>query len=304
MQSDHIAVAPNRRHLQRISLWITVALYTAALPYVILVFRAIEQHFSPQIAGNIPLFIITFLAALYAGVCLKKKAAARCVIILAAGAVVVFLIMKFETNANKYIHIPEYVLMTWILYQALAVDYKGSGILLLIFMCAAMLGIVDELLQGIHPQRTYGWKDMIIDTASSFIGVLTLLGIKHQVTGNWTWLGRLKHFKSFTAAILFGAMTALPMCIYLFDVQAQGRFWKVYPRWLLTGNGLFLAAAGTAVFFLWRSRHTADEVRSESDPEALGNHTTALLWVMCPLTILISIHALVVWVAVAGVTFR
>ena len=128
MQSDHIAVAPNRRHLQRISLWITVALYTAALPYVILVFRAIEQHFSPQIAGNIPLFIITFLAVLYAGVCLKKKAAARCVIILAAGAVVVFLIMKFETNANKYIHIPEYVLMTWILYQALAVYYKGSSI--------------------------------------------------------------------------------------------------------------------------------------------------------------------------------
>ena len=55
-----------------------------------------------------------------------------------------------------------------------------------------MLGIVDEILQGIHPQRTYGWKDMIIDTVSGFIGVLMLVGFKKTSRGDWTWIRQLQ----------------------------------------------------------------------------------------------------------------
>lgn len=304
MQPGHLAIAPYRRHLQRVSLWVTVGLYTAALPYVVLVFRAIDRHFSPQIAGKVPFAIIILFAGIYAVICIKQKTAARGVIILAAGAVIVFLIMSFETNANKYIHIPEYVLMTWIVYRALALDYRGSGILLLILVCAAMLGIVDELLQGIHPQRTYGWKDMIINTSSSFIGILMLMGVKDPIPGNWSWLGRLRHFKKFLATILFGVLTTAPMCIYLFEVQAQHNFRNVYPRWLLAGNGLFLAAAAAVITFFWCNRQRSGRFKSDSAFDTPDNYTTALLWVMCPLAILISMHSLVVWVAVAGIEFR
>jgi len=303
MQSSQFAVVANRR-LQRIIWWVMVALYTAALPYVILVFRAIDRHFPPQIAANVPLIIIVLLAVVYALVCIKKKTAVRCVLILAVSGAIIFFIMNFENNPNKYIHIPEYVLMTWILYQALAIDYKGSGIFLLIFTCAAMLGIVDEILQGIHLQRTYGWKDMIIDAASSFIGILTLLGVKHTVTGNWTWLGRLKHFKGLIAVMLFGVLTAVSMCIYLFDVQDRGIFWNVYPRWLLAANGLFSATAAAIIVFYRRNRQRSGRFTHELEPHTHNNHTIALLWVTCPLAILISMHALVLWVAVAGLDFR
>ena len=304
MQPGHLTISAYRRHLQRISLWVTVGLYTAALPFVVLVFRAIDRHFSAQIAGKVPLAVIILFAAIYAAVCVRQKTAARGAVILTAGAVIVLLVMYFETNANKYIHIPEYILMTWILYQALAFDYRGRGILPLILMCAAMLGIVDELLQGIHPQRTYGWKDMMINTSSSFIGILMLMGVKDPIPGNWSWLGRLKHFKRFLATILFGVLTTVPMCLYLFEVQVQQRFRNEYPRWLLAGNGLFLAAAAAVITFYWYNRKRSGRFMTDSDFDTPDSHTTALLWMMCPLAILICIHLLVVWAAVAGIEFR
>jgi hypothetical protein len=304
MQPGHLAISAYRRHLQRIGLWVTVGLYTAALPYVVLVFRAIDRHFSQQVAGKVPLAIIILFAAVYAAICIKRKTAARGAVILAAGAVIVLLIMYFETNANKYIHIPEYILMTWILYQALAFDYRGRGILPLILVCAALLGIVDELLQGIHPQRTYGWKDMMINTSSSFIGILMLMGVKDPIPGNWCWLGRLKNFKSFLAAIIFGVLTTVPMNLYLLEVQAQQSFRNVYPRWLLAGNGLFVAAAVAVITFFWCNRKRSGRFMADSAFDTPDSHTTALLWMMCPLAILISMHSLVVWVAVAGIEFR
>ena len=289
---------------KKIICWIAVALYTAALPFVIYAFRVIEQHFPPPTAGRIALVIIAVLAAGYGMVCIKRKIASRCSIILAAGALIVFGVVTFEDNANKYIHIPEYILMTWLLYRALVVDYRGSGIWLLVFICALMLGVVDELLQGIHPQRSYGWQDMIIDAVSSFIGILSLLGLKAPPGRTWAWLKNLKHFKGALGVLLLGAAAAVPMGVYLFDVQHQGHFFGVYPPWLLAANGLAIAACLAAIIFHWRRRLGCVSTAPEIDQIALNNHTTAMLWVICPLAILLCMHALVVFVAVAGLKFR
>jgi len=304
MPSAPLTIATKRRLLQRIIWWVSVVVYTVVLPWVILVFNGINRYFSSEITTNMSHIIMILLGVFYTIICVRKKNTPHCLIILAVGASIVFLIMNFETNPNKYIHLPEYILMTWILYQALAIDYKGSGIFLLIFTCAAMLGIVDEILQGIHPQRTYGWKDMVIDTASGFIGVLMLVGLKKTSRGDWTWIHQLRHFKSFLAAMLFGAATAVPMCIYLFDVQDQGTFWSVYPRRLLVGNALFLAASAVGCVFHWFGRQRSDIFIAKTEPDALRSHTTALLWSICPLAILICMQGLVMWVAVAGINFK
>ena len=305
MLSASLANTEKRRLLQRIIWWASVVAYTAVLPWVIVVFNSINRYFSSEITANVSHIIMIILGVFYTIVSVRKKKATQCLIILGIGALIVLSIVKFETNPNKYIHIPEYVLMTWLLYQALAIDYKGSGIFLLIFTCAALLGIVDEILQGIHPQRTYGWKDMIIDTASGFIGVLMLVGLKKKSSqDDWTWIRQSRQFKGFLAAMLFGAASAVPMCIYLFDVQDQGTFESAYPRWLLGTNGLFLATSGLAFVFHWLSRQRSDRFVAKTEPDTLGSHATALLWVMCPLAILICMQGLVMWTAVAGISFK
>jgi VanZ family protein len=304
MLSAPLAIATRRRLLQRIIWWVSVVVYTVALPWVILVFNVINQYFSSEITANVSHFIMILLGVFFTIACVRKKKVPHCLKILAVSAFLVFFIMNFETNPNKYIHIPEYVLMTWILCQALAIDYKGSGIFLLIFTCTVMLGIVDEILQGIHPQRTYGWKDMIIDTVSGFIGVLMLVGFKKTFRGDWTWIRQLRHFKGFVAVMLLGAVTAVPMCIYLFDVQDQGTFWSVYPGWLLGANGLFLTTSGVVCVFHRLGRQRSDRFIAKTEADAHRSHTTALLWVMSPLAILICMQGLVMWVAVAGINFK
>jgi len=305
MLSASLANAEKRRLLQRIIWWISVAVYTAVLPCVILVFNAINRYFSSEITANVSHIIMIILGVFYTIISVRKKKATQCLIILGIGALIVLSILKFETNPNKYIHIPEYVLMTWLLYQALAIDYKGRGIFLLIFVCAALLGIVDEILQGIHPQRTYGWKDMIIDTASGFIGVLMLIGLKKKSSlDDWTWIRQSRQFKGFLMAILFGVATAVPMCTYLFDVQDQGTFGSAYPGSLLAANGLFLATSGLAFVFHWLGRQRSDRFIAKTEPDTPDSQATALLWVMCPLVILICMQGLVMWTAVAGINFK
>jgi hypothetical protein len=281
-----------------------VALYTASLPYAILVFRAMESHWPPKIVGHTPLFITIFLALIYTGMGLMSKKIAHCAVILAISAVVVFFIMTFETNSNKYIHIPQYVLMSWLLYQALVIDYHGSGILLLIFICGAMLGVVDEIMQGIHPQRVYGWKDMIINAASGLIGALSLAGIKQAVKRKWAWFHEMRHFRSALAVALLGTVFAVPMCSYLFDVNDQKTFLNAYPWWLLICNGFFLGAGLAVMVFYWRRTRKFSPDNPDLKVAASKNQTTAMLWVICPLAILMSMHGLVLWVAAAGINYE
>ena len=281
-----------------------MVLYTAALPYVILGFNMITGHFSARTAGDVPLFMIIFLAAAYTLICFRLDKFSRCLGILAIGSVIVAGIMAFEENPNKYIHIPEYILMSWLLYQAMIIDYRGSGILLLVLICAAMLGVVDEILQGIHPQRTYGWKDMIIDAASSFIGILTIMGVKDRIKGDWSWFGCLKHYKAFVAAIFFGVPTAVFICNYLFEVQAGGSFKNVFPAWLLSAQVIIPAWFVANIFFYWNRRTGSGKFTAVLDENDLQYHATALVWLICPLVIIVTMNLLVLWAAVAGIQFK
>ncbi len=292
------------KYPQRFILWSTVVLYTACLPHAIFVYRSIVSRFSPQTAGRIPLFIIVSFAAIFTIACIVKKKTLRCLIVLAVSGLIVILVMNFETNANKHIHIPEYILISWILYRALALDYHGGGILLLVFICAAMLGIVDEIMQGIHQQRTYGCTDMMVDAAASLIGCLSLWGLKHLPGGNWAWCKSLKHFRGSLAVISFGALTAVAMGSFLFNVRDQGSFFNGYPGWLLAGNGLFVAAGTALIVYHWHQKRNYGIEEPAIKPAAKVNHATAMLWVICPMAILIVMHALVLWVAAVGINFK
>lgn len=305
MMSADFAIHAYRTRLSGIICWAAVALYTAALPYVIFVFQAADRHFPSTITARIPLLIIVFLAVAYTILCIKQKTAARCFVILGVSAFIVFGIMMVEPNCNKHIHIPEYILMTWLLHWALAAGYKGSGLFLLIFICAVMLGFVDELLQGIHPERYYGWLDMIINAASAFIGILMLMGAKRSESGKeWSWAGRFRDYKATLAVILFGAGTAVLMGIRLFDVQLRGAFSTIYPRWLLIGNVVFLASGAAVIICHWHGSHVCAAIAPETHPAPADGLTTVRLWIFPPLAILAAMHALVLWAVVADLNFR
>lgn len=287
----------------RLFFWFLVAVYTICLPYVILVFRALNRNFSKEIAARVPLGIILCFAAVYLILGIKNKRIHASLAVMAGSGIIIYIIMMFQPNVNKHIHIPEYVIMCWFLFKALSIDYKGSGIFLLIFICASMLGVVDELLQGIHPQRYYGWSDMLVNSASSLIGVMALAALEPSPSGQWVWMNHLKRYRGSLAVVLLGSCTAVLMCIYLFELKESGGFWNAYPLWLYGLNSAFLVCAMGTVIYNWRRLKLVGLKPAGKSNNSASAIVTAHLWVLCPMVLLIVMQALAVWVGISRRAF-
>ncbi|MBS1258977.1 MAG: hypothetical protein MAG551_02041 [Candidatus Scalindua arabica] len=286
----------------RVLLWALVAIYTFVLPYLIVIYNAIVKHFSAATAGKVPITIVIVMGVVFSIVVLALKKNIKTLILLIPCTIIVWISISLQPNPNKYIHIPEYVVMSWILFEALSTDYKGRGIFCLVFICGASLGVVDEMMQGILPGRFYGWQDMIMNSAATVIGVLTLVGLRAPPAGDWTWIGCLKQYKKALGITLFGAAGAVLMCVSLFNVQAHRTFEGVYPGWLLGWSGLFVVAG--LVVFIFPGHFCMPQRTSSYNGSAPSDQVvTTRLWTLCPLVILIVMHGMVVFTIAKGLAF-
>ena len=74
----------------------------------------------------------------------------------------------------KRIHIPEYMILALVVRRALSFHVNGYALLLWAGLIGVVLGVHDELLQGLHPQRYYGLRDMTVNAFGVASG--TMLG--------------------------------------------------------------------------------------------------------------------------------
>jgi hypothetical protein len=72
----------------------------------------------------------------------------------------------------KKIHVVEYLFLALVVRFAMAPRLQGLALLTSSACFTALLGIHDEFLQGLHPARTYGLSDMLVNTLSGFGGSL------------------------------------------------------------------------------------------------------------------------------------
>jgi hypothetical protein len=294
------------RVLQRGLLWGLVALYTFLIPNAIYLYRFIEAKYGSVFAGKIPLVLVIISGIAYMVFLRLSKMSWKKILYTIPCAVVIVIIFKLESNPNKNIHIPEYVLLAWLVYAALSRDYQGKGIFILIFIITSMLGFVDELEQGIHPGRFYGLSDMMVNSSSALIGVFTILGTTKLQAATWGWTGYLKKYKLLLWVILFGFAGAVLMCVHLFEVQAGGGIFRgVYPVWLLIWNVLFVVVA-PLIFNIHRNTIQKQKqiITGSLDSTTLSESAMSQLWIYPILTILFYMHVLLVYVSISGVIFK
>ncbi|RME07745.1 MAG: hypothetical protein D6803_03100 [Anaerolineae bacterium] len=271
-------------------LWGVIALYTAFLPSAILVYRRLEAAIGQQATGKIPLLLVLTAGVLYAVYGFRRRGTFAHLVYLLPAAVLTYAVIRLEPNPNKHIHIPEYVVMAWLLYAALSRADQGKGLMLLIWLCGSLLGVVDEVEQGIHPRRFYGWSDMLVNSTGVLVGLLTIQGLLSPRLKPVPKIVRWRAVLPGGALLLYGLTGGVLTCARLFAVQAQERFQGVYPQGLLVWNLTFVV--GVLLYFLWQRR-------AVSRPPA---------WVrvrLSPLLVIVgAIHALVLWIAVSGSPFR
>ncbi|MBU2510993.1 VanZ family protein [bacterium] len=288
------------QNLIRFGLWGMVIGYTFILPHAIIPYQIIKERYSMEFLLKVPLTVILFFSAVYVVITLIRIPFHRTAITVIPSALIIFAVIQLESNPVKHIHIPEYVIMTWLLYQGLYEDYQGRGFYLLLFVSASMLGVIDELQQGLHPNRYYGWSDMLVNSGSSLVGIFTLIGLRKLPRKGPDWLTGLKNFKPGLISLVIGLMSSGISCAVLFEVQEKKAFQGVYPFWLLTVNMVYL---GTAIvlsaFYLYRShqRIKTGGIKTESADRV------AQFWILIPSGILIILHILLMIIAFSGAHF-
>jgi len=278
----------NKTGKLRIVLWLLVAIYAFSLPYAIIVYDIISSRWSPAFAGAVPRIIIISAGAAYLFYCAKTDLSLRRISFLIPCAIIAFLIIYLEPNPNKHIHIPQYALMTWLLFEAIRIDYSGAGIFVLVFFSSSLLGVFDEVMQGIHATRCYGWQDMLNNTCSSLIGVLSLMGLREKRGVEIDWIYQFKKMGGSFLIILFGLLNAAVGCVMLFKTKNHHNLWNFYPGWLIALNTLFVIMAFVVLCRLYR--HT---MRCGDDIQ--GPEKTAFLWVSLPLAILMLINSAIIY---------
>ena len=72
---------------------------------------------------------------------------------------------------EERIHLVEYGVLSFFVYRALRFDFSGFALFALTFLMVSGFGFFDEVIQGILPNRYFGWRDVLLNAAGGFIGI-------------------------------------------------------------------------------------------------------------------------------------
>lgn len=107
-------------------------------------------------------------------------------LLVAIIAAVIGLSITDPAFPGKRIHVPQYFVLALFVWLALPPKLRTSATPFLTLVATALYGIHDEFLQGFHPSRTFGLRDMAVNLCGASSGVFTLLAL----SDSRPWRGR------------------------------------------------------------------------------------------------------------------
>ena len=72
----------------------------------------------------------------------------------------------------KRIHVAEYIVLSFLVRYTLSHRLQGASLTLFTALVTILLGVHDEMMQGIHSLRYYGWRDIIVNGMAGLSGSL------------------------------------------------------------------------------------------------------------------------------------
>lgn len=127
--------------------------------------------FIAQAPFILPLFVLAYLVFLTSRKNNRRDLLKRWPWLIAGTVIIITgLFLPNPEFGVKRVHVTEYLLLSLLVRYTLS--HRISGLSLLFFgtLFTAVLGIHDEFLQGLHPSRTYGIRDMAVNTAGALGG--------------------------------------------------------------------------------------------------------------------------------------
>lgn len=144
----------------------------------------------------------------------------------------------------KRIHVSEYLLLSFFVRYVMSYKMQAGSLLLFASFFTVILGIHDEFLQGLHPQRTYGLRDMVVNGVAGVGGGLIWHGF-NLFRRNIAISAQSKD----GSAIHFIYLVLLSFTLLVFTTQLHSFPSPAIPLWPC----LPLSAASAFYFFLIRN---------------------------------------------------
>lgn len=99
---------------------------------------------------------------------------------LAVVAVLVGLASTDPAFPAKRIHVPQYLFLACVLSLSIRAQARTRWTLFFVFLATSLYGVHDEFLQGLHPSRTFGFRDMITNTCGAAAGTFLVQSLSFQ----------------------------------------------------------------------------------------------------------------------------
>ena len=223
----------NSNNLKRFGLWLLAAIYTYLLQYMIIIWNVLNEKIGISSAKKISPLIILFICIVFMVLFIQQKKSFRDhfaeIFTIFSAILFVFL---YQPQQQKLSHVPEYMLLSFIVYATLRIDFEGHHILPLTFIITTYLGLIDELLQGINPLRHYGSEDMLVNSLSALAGVCIISIFKnHRIPDS-----QEDHFSIFlvlsTFTVLMLTVLSTVNIVALFDEAARQTRFQDFPEYL------------------------------------------------------------------------
>lgn len=122
----------------------------------------------------------------------------------------------------KRIHVAEYLVLAFLVRATLSHRLQGGQLTLFTALVTLLLGVHDEMLQGLHPLRYYGWRDMIVNGVAGLGGALLGDGLYSFVRPE-VEAARAKLRGPWLLAMLFLLLAAssLWLVVFLYQLRSQ-----------------------------------------------------------------------------------
>lgn len=216
--------------------------------------------FSNTIMVNLPIIAtITLLAIivfwfrnnLRFGPCSKPPILAGIIICLAA------LLIPDPQFPVKRVHVAEYLLLSAVVRFAMSYSLQGIPLMVFSLFFTVVLGIHDEFLQGLHPARTYGLRDIVVNTMGSCGGALIWHGL--NIFSRDIPVSANNNITSTKVSLIYLAWITISIICFIwpqvFYIGTKGL--PLWPATMLIGTAVFFSLYKTWFIKNWKHGITA-----------------------------------------------
>ncbi len=139
------------------------------------VFAIADSWLPASVLQLLPILVVVLFFAAVVAFFFRRSSAydgSRSLLWLGGTVCVAALVIPDSQFPAKRVHVAEYMALVCLVRYAMSWRLQGLSLLFFSVFATILFGIHDELLQGLHPARTYGLRDMLVNSFAALGGGL------------------------------------------------------------------------------------------------------------------------------------